>query len=508
MSKKKKEKKKRVTVVITDLDNTLFDWVDVWYSSFRAMLDKIVEISGKSEEELIPEIKKIHEKYGTSEYSFLIEELPALQQLHSDLTPDEIKIHYDDAIHAYNRERKRTLKLYDGVLHGLMELRASGCLIVAYTESTAFYTRYRMINLGLDNIIDILYSPKDHDLPRNRKQKEIRRYEPERYKLRVTEHRELPAESLKPNARILLDIISNVDADIDETIYIGDSEMKDIVMAQRAGVTAVHAEYGVAHQREKEYGLLKNVTHWPDYQVEMEHVKYGQADKPDFILKQQFDEILKYFDFRPYRGRKMPIEKDEYTNVIELWKKTIDVQQHFNDIELKIRQFALTITAAILGLSAVSLRDPMMMTIGDATFPVAIMLLTAGLLILAAFYFMDRHWYHMLLLGAVTHGRNIEKRMVRYFPEIELTEAIGKASPISLPFCDLKLHSSGKMKLFYGVGALALIVLIIALALADFQPKVKEPDIGNARTTSQTTSQTTPETTSETTSDKSPGDSE
>lgn len=54
------------------------------------------------------------------------------------MTPEQIKGHYDDAIHAYNKERKRTLKLYDGVLHGLMELRASGCLIVAYTESMAF----------------------------------------------------------------------------------------------------------------------------------------------------------------------------------------------------------------------------------------------------------------------------------------------------------------------------------------------------------------------------------
>lgn len=488
------KKKDRVSVVITDLDNTLFDWVHIWYSSFSAMLDKIIEIAEITDDDkkqkLIREIKTIHENHGTSEYSFLIEEIPTLQELHPNFSPDDMKNHYDDAIHAFNRERKRTLNLYDGVLHGLMELRASGCLLVAYTESMAFYTRYRMINLGLDQIIDILYSPRDHDLPRNLTPEQIRSYEPERYKLRVTEHRELPAESLKPNARILLDIISNVDADINETIYIGDSKMKDIVMAQRAGVTAVHAEYGVAHQREKEYGLLRAVTHWPDYQVEIENVKYEKEAQPKYILKEKFDEILEFFDFAPYRGRKAPIDKEDYANVIELWKKTVDVQQHFNDIELKIRQFALTITAAIFGLSAVSLRDPMMMTIGDATFPVAIILLTAGLLIWGAFYFMDRHWYHMLLLGAVTHGRNIEKRMVRYFPEIELTEVIGKASPISLPFCDFKLHSSGKMNLFYGFGALGLIVLIVALALADFEPKAKEPDIGNARTTSELTSGT------------------
>lgn len=31
------------TVLITDLDNTLFDWFSIWYNSFNAMLNKVVE---------------------------------------------------------------------------------------------------------------------------------------------------------------------------------------------------------------------------------------------------------------------------------------------------------------------------------------------------------------------------------------------------------------------------------------------------------------------------------
>ena len=46
--------KKNVNVLITDLDNTLFDWVDVWYHSFSAMLDAIASISGIAAEKLIP----------------------------------------------------------------------------------------------------------------------------------------------------------------------------------------------------------------------------------------------------------------------------------------------------------------------------------------------------------------------------------------------------------------------------------------------------------------------
>jgi hypothetical protein len=31
-------------VLITDLDNTLFDWVGLWYACFTAMLGKVVDI--------------------------------------------------------------------------------------------------------------------------------------------------------------------------------------------------------------------------------------------------------------------------------------------------------------------------------------------------------------------------------------------------------------------------------------------------------------------------------
>ena len=69
--------RKKVSVLITDLDNTLYDWFEVWYQSFRAMLTRLVKDSGVPEEALITEIKEIHERHGTSEYLMLLTELPS-----------------------------------------------------------------------------------------------------------------------------------------------------------------------------------------------------------------------------------------------------------------------------------------------------------------------------------------------------------------------------------------------------------------------------------------------
>ena len=88
--------------------------------------------------------------------------------------------------------------------------------------------------------------------------------------------------------------------------------------------------------------------------------------------------------------------------LIEVWKQTIQVQQHFNDIELRIRNYAITLLGAVFGVAAYAFKE-------HAPTGVIIGLLLGGLILSYAFYFMDRHWYHRLLIGSVKHGLFIEK---------------------------------------------------------------------------------------------------
>ncbi|HGG8946656.1 TPA: hypothetical protein ACJJWQ_002490 [Enterobacter cloacae] len=84
------------TVLITDLDNTLFDWFSVWYNSFNAMLNKVVEISEIPKADLIEQIRPIHQKYGTAEYSFILESIPLLQKKYGDR--ESINLAMDEAV--------------------------------------------------------------------------------------------------------------------------------------------------------------------------------------------------------------------------------------------------------------------------------------------------------------------------------------------------------------------------------------------------------------------------
>ena len=133
------------SALITDLDNTLFDWVDLWVRCFGAMFLKIVEISGVDPSELKKEIKTVHQKHGTSEYSFLIDELPSLRQ---KFPGEKLLDRFRPAIEIYREQRRANLKLYPTVAETLLQIKGSGAKVVGYTESMAFYSNYRVRRLA------------------------------------------------------------------------------------------------------------------------------------------------------------------------------------------------------------------------------------------------------------------------------------------------------------------------------------------------------------------------
>lgn len=280
----------RPNTLITDFDNTLYDWFEVWYQSFTAMLSEVKIISGLEDDTLLPEIRTIHQQFGTSEYSFLLESLPCLK---AKYPKQDIAVVFDDAIHAYRSARKSALRLFDGVAETLEHLKAEGILVVVYTESLAYYTNYRIHRLGLDGLVDYIYSPPDHELPQPTAHNVGNTASTEESLLEVSHHRFLPEGVFKPNPEVLLDIVEEIERKPSECIYLGDSLMKDIAMAQDANVTDVYAEYGVV-QEHKGYPLLRSVSHWTDEDVEREKALSRRDVLPSHTIS-KFSQITDYF---------------------------------------------------------------------------------------------------------------------------------------------------------------------------------------------------------------------
>ena len=148
---------------------------------------------------------------------------------------------------------------------------------------------------------------------------------------------------------------------------------------------------------------------------------------------------------------------------IEIWKKIVDVQQHFNDLELRIRNFALVVTGAFLGLGGYAIKDGGIINVFGIEVSIAGLVVFSALFPLFAFYFMDRLWYHRLLDGSVKAGIEAETALKDLGYKVDLGSKISEYSPFTMWLTKTKIHSKTKMDLFYLLLVAALLIVAICL---------------------------------------------
>lgn len=277
---------RRVRLLVTDLDNTLYDWVSSFVPAFYAMVEEAAAILGVGLETLLDELRAVHRRHGSSEHPFSLMETDSAKDKLRAASQAEARELLDEAFHRFNSVRKRTLGLYDGVIETLEAVTQAGVPIVAYTDARIPNSLYRVKRLGLDQFVKHLYAPAARfpsDLSAPFANDQL---------LRV-----LPEGDRKPNPRTLLDICRDLGVDPGDTVYVGDSLSRDIYMAQQAGVRSAWARYGTEVDPAL-WERLVRITHWTEEDVaaEAELKKEAAGAQPDVVLG-SFGDLLHEFVF-------------------------------------------------------------------------------------------------------------------------------------------------------------------------------------------------------------------
>ncbi|MEK6303657.1 MAG: HAD family hydrolase [Acidobacteriota bacterium] len=280
-------KRVRIQLLVTDLDNTLYDWVSSFVPAFYGMVDVAAQILRVDREELLDDLKAVHQRYHNSEQPFALLETHIVERRYPRATRLERKRLLAPAFDAFNELRRQNLRLYPEVRETLHTIRDRGCGVIGYTEAVVENSLYRLCLLGLLEEIQLLYVPKsraDEGHPDPARQRILEQH---REKVRL-----LPDGHRKPDPHVLKQICEDRGVPVEEALYVGDSMTRDVAMAKAAGVHAAWARYGSA-LNPNDWNKLVRVTHWTAEDVAREmRLKEEYRDvRPDVEID-SFAELL------------------------------------------------------------------------------------------------------------------------------------------------------------------------------------------------------------------------
>lgn len=177
------------------------------------------------------------------------------------------------------------------------------------------------------------------------------------------------------------------------------------------------------------------------------------------------------------------MDSEHRDQIIAIWKSIVEVQIHFNEIAMRIRSIFVTSLLATFAAMGFLLNNELRVNVLGCDILFATFVPLFGIVATCLFYFMDRYWYHRLLAGSVNQAVTIEEKYKNELPELSLSKAIGKESPYEprhIVYCVArllvrherfretgKLHSEGKIELFYKSVILVLFLTMVVTVLFD-----------------------------------------
>jgi FMN phosphatase YigB (HAD superfamily) len=276
-------------LLVCDLDNTLYDWVGYFVPTFNAMVEAALPIIGCDREQLLDDLREVHQRHHDSEQPFALIESSIVQRRFAGMSLAEMAKALDPAFHAFNSTRKKTLRLNPGVMEGLSSLHRAGIILVAHTESRLYGAFDRLLRLEILRYFRKVYC---RERPASVHPNEAASAA-WLNKVPMNLVRELAHHQAKPDPDVLLEICRTEGVEASDTAYVGDSVARDILMAKRAGVFAIWAEYGAKHDRSL-YADLVRVTHWTPDEVAREERLRAEARsiRPDYTASSSFLDVL------------------------------------------------------------------------------------------------------------------------------------------------------------------------------------------------------------------------
>lgn len=265
-------------LLITDLDNTLYNLIDYFGPSFRGMIHALSRETKIEENVLLKDFKQVFLDRESLEYGFGVQELNILKSL----PPEKMLILIKLAKGAFKRGRDKHLKPYETVKETLEWLTKHGVIVVGVSNAPFYNAQIRLKQLFIDKFFYGLAAREDLHVPEdqftaviNQKRKENKYQSTKLIKTWI-----LKKEQMKPNTYSYNKIMSELNVSPQDTYVIGDSILKDIRPAIEIGAKGIWAKYGEKCSQ-KNLDTVLNMTNWS--QSDIKRVFFDKHDEPEYV---------------------------------------------------------------------------------------------------------------------------------------------------------------------------------------------------------------------------------
>jgi phosphoglycolate phosphatase len=244
-------------LIITDLDNTIYNWVDYFAPCFRAMVHALARETNEPEDDLIASFCHVYELHGSVEYAFSVQELPILQNRKEDEIAELVRI----AKGAFKRVRDKRLEPYPTVSKTLHWLRSQGDRIVAVTNAPVAYAYKRLSKLRIVNLFDGIGGKLDFDVPAGKVTEKILGKSAEGFFNPAILTWAFNDGELKPGHEGYARVIKDFKTTPDRVWVVGDNTQRDLAPAIKLGATGIWARYG-ENVDKKNLETILRLTSW------------------------------------------------------------------------------------------------------------------------------------------------------------------------------------------------------------------------------------------------------
>lgn len=294
--------KKPVSLVVSDIDNTIADKFGAWGNALDAAMDKLAKLHGRDRADLeqdmlahVPDsMKHISGPYIGKDLRMDVACTPSMKPTSPEMEKEQEKI-----FHEWDKEKSKA-ELYEGVLATINKIKSSGAKFVLYTDSRESVCVPRLAKMGITaDMIDGLYvlpDLKDGQVvhkPVKGKAEELRSALGD--KLVV-----LPPKTNKPNPKNMQKILDDMGVkDPSTAVMVGDNIRSDGTAAVTLGMNYAWQKGGTVID-EPTMRCYTVFCQDPNYKLTTaEHLgQMNDTNRPTEVLE-GFKDLSKHYRFMP-----------------------------------------------------------------------------------------------------------------------------------------------------------------------------------------------------------------